>query len=101
MRRSLILAAVAAALVGCETVPALPPELPPEPCPPSAAAEVEPKVVLPVLTPAQRLALDVAGLGALGDTYTALALAEAQVRARSARIEGRVIETREWCITRQ
>lgn len=102
MRCSLILAALAAAIVaGCETVPALPPELPPEPCPPSAAAAVEPAIVFPVLTSAQRLALDVAGVRVLGDVYSALALAQAQDAARSDRLEGRVNETRVWCEARQ
>jgi hypothetical protein len=98
MRRSLIVAALFVA--GCETTPALPPALPPEPCPPSAAAAVEDRVVSPLLTPAQRLALDVAGIGVVGDLYEAYALAEAQKEARAVRLENRIEQTRAWCLAR-
>lgn len=100
MRGALIASALAVLLVGCETVPDLPPTLPPDPCPPSAAAAVEQPVGRVVLTPQQRLALDVAGIGALGDLYTIYALSEAQREARAARLEGRVSQTREWCAAR-
>ena len=101
MRGALIASALAVLLVGCETVPDLPPTLPPDPCPPSAAAAVEPVIDRVVLTPPQRLALDVAGIGALGDLYTAYALSEAQREARSARLEARLNLTREWCAARR
>lgn len=98
MRRSLIV--VALFVAACETTPELPPQMTPEPCPPSAAAAVEDRVVSPLLTPSQRLALDVAGIGAIGDLYEAYALSEAQKEARAVRLENRIEQTRVWCLTR-
>lgn len=100
MRCAVILPALL--LAACATNDPSPPVKPiKDPCPPSAAAEVEPRPASVTLTEAQQFAFDAAGLHALGDAlFPAYALSEAQQKARAARLEQRVEQTRQWCASR-
>lgn len=101
MPRVLISCLLVLMLVACETSPDVN-VVDPEPCPPSAAADLEPPVERVQLTPEQRLAADRALSSALTPPiFVAWSLGEALHEARAKRIEARAEATREWCAARE
>lgn len=103
MSRVLILAPAMLLLAACGTTSALPTPPPVvDACPPSATAATEPRPAEVKITEDERLGLDVAGIRILGvDRFADLSLSEAQQDARSARLEQRIDQTRNWCTARQ
>lgn len=102
MPRRALITAVAVFVTGCQTVPDVAtPDPVIDPCPPSAASGIESPTPGVALTPDQVLALDVAGVRALGDVYIAWSEYQARRDARAVRIEERVRMTQEWCVARE
>ncbi|RZJ47405.1 MAG: hypothetical protein EON87_00800 [Brevundimonas sp.] len=103
MHRSLILTAAALALSACGTTPAPSPSAPIiDSCPASATAALEPRPATVAVSEDERLQLDVGGIRVLGaDRFSARELSEAQKDARTARLEGRIEQTRRWCAGRR
>lgn len=102
MSRALILCAALALSACATTAPTIDIPPPPDPCPPSAAAALEPAIEPVVLTPEQTTQVNRATAVILGGPlYTAWAGAKVLIDARSRRVEARVVETRGWCEARQ
>jgi len=97
MRSSTVIALAACALLGaCATTP------PPGPvvlCDTAGAAPAEPEPTAPVLTDAQRLAVDVAVVSTLGPVLGAALIRYSDVEhpAWGRRAAARVTATAEWC----
>lgn len=103
MPRVLILAPALLLLVACGTTEIVPGTTPPiDGCPPSAAADLEPRPAQAPVTDDEQLQLDLAGLRVLGtDRHSARELGQAQERAWGARQATRITQTRDWCRERQ
>lgn len=104
MPRFLIAGALAAmAVAGCATTDAVPPVAPVlDACPPSATAALEPRPAGVTLTDTEQRGMDDAGIRVLGpDRFGERELSEAQKDARTRRLEGRIEQTRTWCVERQ
>ena len=97
MRRQIVVMALCGLLWGCGTTAQVV-TTPPDPCPPSASAAPETKPAAPTLTDQQRLAVDVAVLGVLGEAlFVAREGAQTARELWADRLAQRVSQTRRWC----
>lgn len=100
MHRQIAVLALCGLLWGCGTTAAVVVPVP-DPCPPSAAAAPETKPAAPTLTDQQRLAVDVAVLGVLGEVlFVAREGAQTARDLWADRQAQRVRQTRLWCASR-
>ena len=101
MHRQIVTLALCGLLWGCGTTAQVV-TTPPDPCPASATAAPETKPAAPTLTDQQRLAVDVAVLGVLGEAlFVAREGAQTARELWADRQAQRVRQTRQWCASRR